>query len=398
MESSEVLRQILPCDTQKPYIFISYSNHDKELVWRDVLEYQQMGYNVWLDEKNLDKTKASWKEDALTAIEDMYCMLVVFYVSKSSLLSDACYRELSKTTDEITAALHYGPVKFIAIDVEEIEDIMDFTRELHQSVFQDAQMPKESKSKMLLTLHRFIKDFFDSNNEKVRIHPQKENNRKINYYEEIVASFPEATRNCPVAKKENIADDDTAEQVYAQVAQKLSEEEQARKRAEEEARLLKEKMEQMEMAVKSTAPVGDDAVDRGLTQGQIATAIARANTENLSSVNRILSVEESGEAKVSKAIKAYAKNVKPEEVVGLVDTTIFGSAKEGFIITRDAIYSDLFKGRSIEFEKIVSYEISDKPYHVDVTYEDNTKQRFFIATGRQKVILPFLDAILSMRR
>ena len=148
MEITEVLRQISPCDTQKPYIFISYSSQDKHLVWRDVLEYQRMGYNVWLDEKNLDKTKASWKEDALAAIEDMYCMLVVFYVSKTSLLSDACYRELSKTTDEFTAALHYGPVKFIAIDVDEIGNIMDFTRELHQSVFQDITLPKETKSKM----------------------------------------------------------------------------------------------------------------------------------------------------------------------------------------------------------------------------------------------------------
>ena len=275
MEITEVLRQISPCDTQKPYIFISYSSQDKHLVWRDVLEYQRMGYNVWLDEKNLDKTKASWKEDALAAIEDMYCMLVVFYVSKTSLLSDACYRELSKTTDEFTAALHYGPVKFIAIDVDEIGNIMDFTRELHQSVFQDITLPKETKSKMLITLHQFMKDFFGSNNEKVRVHPKNEPNRKMNYYEEIVAAFPDAACNCAREEKESDARDSIAEHMYAQVTQKLSEESEARKKAEEEARLLKEKMTKMEEASKITVQIRGDSADRALTREKVIAAIAR---------------------------------------------------------------------------------------------------------------------------
>ena len=60
-----ILDQIRPCDMDRPYVFISYSSPDKELVWQDVLTFQNMGYNVWLDERNLDKTKASWKDDAL---------------------------------------------------------------------------------------------------------------------------------------------------------------------------------------------------------------------------------------------------------------------------------------------------------------------------------------------
>ena len=70
-----------------------------------------------------------------------------FYVSKSSLTSEACYRELSKTTDELSVALHYGAVKFIAVDVEEIENIVDFSRELYMSVFRNEQLEKEAKQK-----------------------------------------------------------------------------------------------------------------------------------------------------------------------------------------------------------------------------------------------------------
>ena len=68
MQLSDVLKAIQPCDMDKPYIFISYSAKDQTRVWQDVLRFQQMGFNVWLDEKNLDKTKSSWRTDALNAI------------------------------------------------------------------------------------------------------------------------------------------------------------------------------------------------------------------------------------------------------------------------------------------------------------------------------------------
>ena len=41
--------------------------------------------------------------------------------------------------------------------------------------------------------------------------------------------------------------------------------------------------------------------------------------------------------KVKNAIKAYASNVKESEVIALYDDTVFGSAKEGFIMTTDRI-------------------------------------------------------------
>lgn len=390
MVLTEVLHQISACDTQKPYIFISYSSQDHELVWQDVLKFQRMGYNIWLDERNLDKTKASWKEDALTAIEDMYCMLVVFYVSKSSLLSDACYRELSKTTDEFTTALHYGPVKFIAVDVDEIGNIIDFTRDLHQSVVQNPELSKDAKSKMLITLHQFMKDFFGSNNEKVRVHPKNEPNRKMNYYEEIVASFPDAAKNqpCPVADNENASA--IEEEKYVQVEQKLFAEAKARRAAEAEAQQLKQLMMEMEQAADPGQP------NSSFTQKQICFAIAQANSENLSS-SHILCAEEISESKLRNALNAYAKTVKPEDVLGLIDCTLFGSAKEGCIITQNGIYSESFKGRPILFADIASYAVAESSYHVDITYKDSTKQRFFISSTRQKMLLPLLDAILKLK-
>lgn len=219
-----VIRDIRPCESCEPYIFISYSSADRELVWRDVLEFQRRGYNVWLDEKNLDKTKDSWKEDALAAIEDMDCELLVFYVSASSLSSDACYQELSKTTADSTKALHFGPVKFIAIDAEEVGNITQF----HQQVFEkirNSELDKGERRKQALALNGFMKNFFNSNNEKVRIHPKNEVNRKMDYYEEILAAFPDTTRIYPVMLNEegDMSGEDKGKEIKRSEAVEISE-------------------------------------------------------------------------------------------------------------------------------------------------------------------------------
>lgn len=42
--------------------------------------------------------------------------------------------------------------------------------------------------------------------------------------------------------------------------------------------------------------------------------------------------------KLINAISAFAAGIDPNSVIGLIDTTVFGSAKEGFIFTDDAMY------------------------------------------------------------
>lgn len=200
MEPADILSQIKPCDMDNPYIFVSYSAQDHQRVWADVLAFQQLGYNVWLDERNLDKTKDSWTEDALSAISDLDCLLVLFYVSSSSLTSEACYRELSQTTEDRTKSIHFGPVRFIAVDVENVGDIGVFTQEVYTNLMLRKDISKKEKTAKAIVLSQFCKDFFGSNNERVRVHPKDEPNRKIDYYEEIVASFPDAAKIYPPVK------------------------------------------------------------------------------------------------------------------------------------------------------------------------------------------------------
>lgn len=68
--------------------------------------------------------------------------MVVFYVSASSLRSENCYQEMSRTMQPTAVALHRGPVKFIAVEVEQIGDIRKFS----ERVFEDIQESGQDKS------------------------------------------------------------------------------------------------------------------------------------------------------------------------------------------------------------------------------------------------------------
>ena len=208
MSKENYLEQIKACNPDKPYIFISYSDADHNRVYEDVIELQRRGYNIWIDNKNLDKTKDSWKDDALAAVSDYNCIFLIFYVSRNSLTSENCFSELMMLDDEDTVDAHGEPIKFICIDVEEIGDIIELQKAMVRDIRENAALDKEVKKKQTKTLSQIIKKFFDSSNERVRIHPRYENERKLDYYDDIVQSLPQETI---LLEKNNVKDNSDIE-------------------------------------------------------------------------------------------------------------------------------------------------------------------------------------------
>ena len=193
-DTNELLRQIKPCGEGKNYIFVSYSSADRDVVYRDVLEFQRQGYNVWLDEKNLDKTKASWKQDALKAIQNWRCRLLVFYVSKNSLISRPCYDELMTTRDEVTRKLHgFKDLKFIAVEVERFHDILQYKEQTAQALY-NSEIDQDKCLDKINTLCDFVDHFFNGNNERVRIHARGSVGDDGRYYASILGTFPEEAK------------------------------------------------------------------------------------------------------------------------------------------------------------------------------------------------------------
>ena len=188
MDLSTLHENLLPCDMDSPFVFVSYSSADREVVWTDVSELQQRGYNVWIDEANLDKSKDSWKEDALRAIEDYNCELLLFYVSHNSLTSEPCLNELEKTIDGPTQETHLGRVEYIAIDAENVGNMGAFIQKISTRI-ESSGLSSAEKSQMTRVLFHFKTKWFQENNEKVRIHPKAEPNRITDYYSDIEREF-----------------------------------------------------------------------------------------------------------------------------------------------------------------------------------------------------------------
>ncbi|MCD7882925.1 MAG: toll/interleukin-1 receptor domain-containing protein [Lachnospiraceae bacterium] len=202
MSNSEwILDKIKPCDLYHPYIFISYSDADSEIVWADVLEFQRRGFNVWLDCNNLNAANESWERDAISAIQYTECRMLVFYVSADSLCSENCYKELSETLKIETQDLHCGDsVPFIAVETEPIGDITAYKQKVFKQIEDKGdELPPEERRKLKNqkrnALANIMRDFFDDKNDKVRILSKNDPKRRKDYYNELTSSFPEETRN-----------------------------------------------------------------------------------------------------------------------------------------------------------------------------------------------------------
>ena len=191
----EMFDRLSPCDLDSPYIFVSYSSRDWIRVCTDVYELQRRGCNVWIDAKNLDKTKDSWKKDALGAIRSYCCEFVIFYVSGASLSSEQCLTEIQETFSQETVDYHAGdPVQFICIDAEQIGDIQKARLRIKENIRNDASLSTAEKGRRSRALSVFLREIFKGNNERVRIHPADEPNRQSDYYDEILQSLPAGMR------------------------------------------------------------------------------------------------------------------------------------------------------------------------------------------------------------
>lgn len=368
MQMNEVLKAIRPCDMEQPYIFISYSAKDHERVWQDVLRFQQMGYNVWLDEKNLDKKQDSWRTEALDAIRDLNCSLLVFYVSRHSLVSQHCFSELSCTVESYTKAVHFGPVKFVAVDVEPIADIVEFSGEIYAEI-RSKNISKMEKTTQAVTLNNCIEQFFNSNNEKVRVKPYDIPNRKMDYYEEISAAFPDDTRVFPVKQVEVIAE-------VKPISEAPSVTEVERKAEPVVAKTVADPIEVSEesIAVKQKKPY--DPIELGLL------AIKEANrylieTDDLT-YGGFRAASELTPKQLNGAISKIAKGEKQEDILGMLDDSLFKSGKSGIVLSKTKLYSSWAKKTPVDLRTIkkVSTADEDKCYLL-LEYDTHFERVFF---------------------
>lgn len=89
-----------PCDINKPYIFISYSHMNANVVLSDVVELKRRGLNIWIDYDRLnggkDDSDTTWADKIRNTLQNPNCKGVIFYLSKYGIHhSDGMYIEAS---------------------------------------------------------------------------------------------------------------------------------------------------------------------------------------------------------------------------------------------------------------------------------------------------------------
>ena len=393
MQINDVIKAISPCDMEQPYIFISYSARDYERVWRDVLRFQQMGYNVWLDEKNLDKKQDSWRTEALDAIRDLNCSLLVFYVSRNSLVSQHCFSELSCTVESYTKAVHFGPVKFVAVDVEPIADIVDFSAEIYAEI-RRKNISKMEKTTQAITLNNCIEQFFNSNNEKVRVKPIDLPNRKIDYFEEITAAFPEDTRVMPVVepvqeKKIEVATMQTESAAKQQVIEEpvapVPMEEVVPTPVEEAAPVLTEeatpdekpkaKRSRQKTSTEKKVKKPYDPVE--LAEIAMKVGNKKIHEKDPNYYTSFIPAEKMTPKQFNGALSKIAKGEKKEDILGMMDDTLFSNGKSGIVLSKTKLYSSWAKKNPVDLQALRQVEDIENRCRLLLIYDDHTEEVFF---------------------
>lgn len=395
-----ILGELKCCDREKPYIFISYSSLDLEPVWRDVLRFQKMGYNVWLDEKDADKTSPSWRTEALGAIRDINCQMLLFYVSSNSLSSKPCFEELSCTEDEDTWNNHFGPLKFVAVDLESISDIAQFCKDLHQKVCNDFSVAKSVRTERAQTVSRCLKQFFSK--DKIRVRPIDSPARKQDYYEELRGIFPKDACIAPdAAKKEPDApavketpvepDPEPAETTEQKAAQGAETKPAAEQKAPEapaaEIRNEEVRSEPDTEAQISWAAIADLAMQKANAELAAKKESIRFKPPMLLNFRQF----------VFGTNHIANKHIPGERIVGLADSTLLGSGKNGVLLTEQVLYAkEMGQDRiAIDLTQVTGVEPGKDDQHLIVTMQGRAGQEYYfytIAPAVQVILRTYIDA------
>ncbi len=94
---------------EEPYLFISYSHQDAHLVYPEIIQLRDAGYNVWYDEGVAASNE--WPEEIANAV--IGCSVFVCFISARATESINCRNEINLALNE--------KKPFLAIHIEETE-------------------------------------------------------------------------------------------------------------------------------------------------------------------------------------------------------------------------------------------------------------------------------------
>ena len=122
-------------DTNGPFVFVSYSHADNDRVDDFILQLQEQNINVWFDVKL--QFGIEWFKDVERHVSMSQCAGAIFMVSKSSLLSEPCMKELELVMKSPLAADRYLAVNLMNIGIEQMVRKLARDREMVHTINDD---------------------------------------------------------------------------------------------------------------------------------------------------------------------------------------------------------------------------------------------------------------------
>lgn len=111
-----------------------------------------------------------------------------------------------------------------------------------------------------------------------------------------------------------------------------------------------------------------------------------------------------GDRRIKKYLKYFALPISPEEVIALMDTTIFRTGKEGLLFTYSGIVikevlNKLYYIRYDQIERAELLEVRDEYYNLETSvwihFKDGTKKQIFDYYFNKYSFVEFINAVIN---
>ena len=123
----------------EPYIFVSYSHEDSDVVLPGIQQLRDQGFNIWYDEGI--SPGASWREELAESI--LGCDLFIILISPRSADSNNCLKELNYALE------HDRPVLAIHLEPTQLSPGLELALNDRQAIFRYELTEEEYRDKVL---------------------------------------------------------------------------------------------------------------------------------------------------------------------------------------------------------------------------------------------------------
>ena len=134
-------------DGDEPYIFVTYSHEDTDLVYPQIRWLQDQGFNVGWDEGI--SPGAVWRSELAQTIRG--CSLLLFFTTPNSVASEHCIREVNFALDE-----HHRPVLAVHLAETPLPDALALSLSDRQAILQHSLEPEDYERKLVSAVATYL--------------------------------------------------------------------------------------------------------------------------------------------------------------------------------------------------------------------------------------------------